>query len=159
MIKAINNSVPTLAVSVPVNEVLFNAIGELSNIADYLSQMKGHKSLAAATGDRAYYSNNRLTEQIRSAVERGQHFYTLTYSPKPYIDDGKWHKIGLAVDGPLTVSYRQGYFAQPSAETERLEAGKTKDIRERSPCRVHRPTSRSCSKHESSRTKRMTAAW
>ncbi len=221
LMKAIDNSVPTFAVSVPANEVFFNAIGELSNIAEYLGQMKGRKSLiwfagqfplaqvlggngaqqasefdemqeamksvyrkleaarvavfpvdvrgvvnasinvnlpvnpdptaassptiiagqaaeqqgswagmdalASATGGHAYYSDNALAQQLRSAVDLGRHFYTLAYSPTPYAEDGAWHKVTVTVDGGYTVSYREGYFAVPSAEQQRMEAAKTRN--------------------------------
>jgi VWFA-related protein len=69
-------------------------------------------SIAAATGGRAYYSNNDLDSVTRQALNVGSHAYTLTYSPHPYAADGSWHKVRVTVDGGYTVSYRQGYYAQ-----------------------------------------------
>ena len=214
LIKAINNSIPTLAVSIPQEEVFYNAIAELSNIADTLVQAQGRKSLiwftgkfplsqtlggngaegvhefdatrealksvyrkletariavfpidvrgvmdaslavnlqaatkpnqaqgpnmiaggaaevqgswggmdevASATGGHAFHGRNGLTGDIRSAVDLGRHFYTLSYSARPYTEDGQWHKIHIVVDGGYVASYREGYFARSSAADEQL---------------------------------------
>jgi VWFA-related protein len=219
--KAVNRCVPTYGVRVPTEQIFFNAVGEVSNIADYLRQVEGRKSLiwfagqfplalplggngaeqgidydqskealksvyrkleasrvavfpidvrgvvdaslalnrpagsnqpgqqmptmaaggaaeqqgswnemdelASATGGHAFYSNNRLAGELESAVDLGRHFYTLSYNPKPYAEDGSWHTVKIMVDGPYKLSYRNGYFAKPSAETQRLELAKRTD--------------------------------
>ncbi len=221
LMQAVDQCVPTYGVRVPPAQIFLNAVGQISNIADYLRQIEGRKSLiwfagqfplaqtlggngaehgidydqsqealksvyrkleasrvavfpidvrgvvsaslalnrppdpnqqgqqmptmaaggaaeqqgswngmdelAAATGGHAYYSNNRLAGELQSAVDLGSHFYTLTYVPEPFADDGKWHSVKVTVDGPYRVSYRVGYFAKPSAATQRLEASKKSD--------------------------------
>jgi VWFA-related protein len=217
LIRAVSNSIPTLAVSVPQGEVFYNAIAELSNIADTLVQAQGRKSLlwfagkfplsqtlggngaegmhefdatqealksvyrkleaarvavfpidargamdaslavnlqaatkpdqtqgpnmiaggaaevagswsgmdelASATGGRAFHGNNRVAKEIGAAVDLGRHFYTLSYSANPYAEDGRWHKVRIAVDGGYVASYREGYFAiSPVATEQRLNA-------------------------------------
>jgi VWFA-related protein len=217
LIKALNNSIPTLAVAVPQNEVFYNEITELSNIADTLVPSQGRKSLiwftgrfplsqtlggngaevaddfnatrealksvyrkldaariavfpidvrgsmdaslavslqaatkpdqsngpnmiaggaaevqgswsgmdeiASATGGQAFHGNNHLAEQIRSAVDFGRHFYTLSYSVHPYAENGQWHKVHITVDGRYAIRYREGYFARsPVAIEQRLNA-------------------------------------
>jgi hypothetical protein len=84
-------------------------------------------ALASATGGHAFYSNNRLAGELESAVDLGRRFYTLSYNPKPYAEDGSWHTVKITVDGPYKLSYRNGYFAKPSAETQRLELTKKND--------------------------------
>jgi VWFA-related protein len=213
LIKAVNNSIPTFAVSVPQDEVFYNAIAEVSNIADYLTQAQGRKSLiwfagrfplsqalggngaegahdfsgsqealksvyrkleaarvavfpidvrgsmdaslavslpgatkpeqesqgpnmiaggaaevqgswdgmdglAAATGGRAFHGNNRLMEQVRAAVDLGRHYYTLSYSARPYVENGAWHKVRIVVDGQYKASYREGYFARSAVAAD-----------------------------------------
>jgi hypothetical protein len=216
--------VPTYGVHVPTEQVFFNVVGEISNIADYLGQVKGRKSLiwfsgqfplaqtlggngaehgidydqsqealksayrkleasrvavfpidvrgvvsaslalsrpvgqsqpgqqgpemptiasggaaeqqgswggmdevAAMSGGHAFYSNNRVAGELQSAVDLGRHFYTLAYSPKPFVEDGKWHKVKVTVDGPYLLSYRSGYFANPSTEMRSPERIKNSD--------------------------------
>jgi VWFA-related protein len=213
LIRAVNNSVPTFAVTVPQDEVFYNAIAELSNVADYLVQAQGRKSLiwfagrfplsqtlggngaegahdfsasrealksvyrkleaarvvvfpidvrgsmdaslavslpaatqpnqqsqgpnmiaggaaevqgswegmdglAAATGGRAFHGNNRLTEQVRAAVDLGRHFYTLSYSAEPYAENGAWHAVRISLEGKYDASYRDGYFARSPMAAE-----------------------------------------
>jgi VWFA-related protein len=219
--KAVDRCVPTYGVRVPPEQMFFNAVGEVSNIADYLRQVEGRKSLiwfagqfplaqtlggngaeqgidydqskealrlvyrkleasrvavfpidvrgvvdaslalsrpagssqpgpqmptmaaggaaeqqgswnkmdelASATGGHAFYSNNRLAGELQLAVELGRHFYTLSYNPKPHAEDGSWHTVKITVDGPYLLSYRNGYFAKPSAEMQRLELAKKTD--------------------------------
>ncbi len=215
LMKAVDQCVPTYGVRVPPEQIFFNAVGQISNIADYLGQIQGRKSLiwfagqfplaqtlggngaehaidydrseealksvyrkleasrvavfpidvrgvvnaslalnrpadpsqqgqqmptmaaggaaeqqgswngmdelASATGGHAYYSNNRLANELRSAVDFASHFYTLAYVPKPFVQDGRWHRVKVTIDGPYRLSYRTGYFAGPSAAKHCLE--------------------------------------
>ncbi len=84
--------------------------------------------LGDATGGHAFYSNNAVSEVIRAAVTLATRSYTLSYRPEPGLNDGKWHKVQLKVDGPYTVHYRTGYFAGQAVAPERpiLRAGGTK---------------------------------
>ncbi len=45
LMKAVDQCVPTYGVRVPPEQVFFNAVGQISNIADYLRQIQGRKSL------------------------------------------------------------------------------------------------------------------
>ena len=70
------------------------------------------QEVAAATGGTAFFNNNGLTQITTHLTSTGGDFYTLTYSPRDYREDRKWHKVAIAVDGPgYTLSYRRGYFA------------------------------------------------
>jgi hypothetical protein len=67
---------------------------------------------AQATGGRALYNNNGLSQFASHLVETSGSFYTLTYSPLNFHFDDKWHKVRIKVDrSSYQLSYRQGYFA------------------------------------------------
>jgi VWFA-related protein len=67
--------------------------------------------MAAATGGRAYYNNNGLSQIASQVVSDDASYYTLTYSPDDLHLDNKWHKLKVKADGPpYVLSYRQGYF-------------------------------------------------
>ena len=68
--------------------------------------------VAQATGGKAYYNNNGLDAITSKVLDTDRSFYTLTYTPKDFKYDNKWHKVSVTVDGaPTTLSYRRGYFA------------------------------------------------
>jgi VWFA-related protein len=67
---------------------------------------------AQATGGRAFYNNNGLSQIALQLVDTSGSFYTLTYSPPNFHLDNKWHKVRIKLDGSsYRVSYRRGYFA------------------------------------------------
>lgn len=67
--------------------------------------------MAAATGGRAYYNNNGLSQIASQVVSNDASYYTLTYSPDDLHLDNKWHKLKVNVGEPsYKLSYRQGYF-------------------------------------------------
>ena len=49
-------------------------------------------TIAAATGGHAYYSNNRPSELIDKALEHGESYYTLSYSPQ----NSEFRRVGAA---------------------------------------------------------------
>ena len=86
--------------------------------AVYPSGMLGQHALmsevAEATGGRAFFNNNGLKEAAAHITSTGGDYYTLTYSPRDYKEDKKWHKVKITLDStdsPYTLSYRRGYFA------------------------------------------------
>jgi VWFA-related protein len=67
--------------------------------------------MAAATGGRANYNNNGLSQIASEVVSEDGSYYTLTYSPDDLHLDNKWHKLKVKVDEPsYELNYRQGYF-------------------------------------------------
>lgn len=87
----------------------------LTNSADsnQASQQFLMGEVANATGGRAFINTNGLKDIAARVTSTGGDFYTLTYSPRNYRQDGKWHKVAIAVDAPAgsSLSYRHGYFA------------------------------------------------
>ena len=69
--------------------------------------------VANATGGKAFYNSNGLQQIAAHVTATGGDFYTLTYSPRDYREDRKWHKVQISVDGAAgyVLSYRHGYFA------------------------------------------------
>jgi VWFA-related protein len=73
------------------------------------------ETLAEATGGKAFYNTNSLTDATREAIDLGSNYYTLTYVPT----DRNWNHAYRPIHIDLTsthdakLSYRPGYFADP----------------------------------------------
>jgi VWFA-related protein len=90
---------------------------------DALSYDHHEDDIAASTGGRAYYGNNKLVELLDKAMENGQSYYTLTYSPTNTKYDGSERNIRVALadkDRNYKLTYRTGYFGV--SDDEALEA-------------------------------------
>src|SRR5882757_3518570 len=74
--------------------------------------------MAEATGGRAFYNTNGLTQAVATAINDGSNFYTLTYTPSNPASDGKFRKIKvqLAQSG-VNLAYRHGYYADDPHKT------------------------------------------
>jgi VWFA-related protein len=71
---------------------------------------------ARATGGKAFFNNNGLTEIATHVLGSDGSFYTLTYSPHDFHFDNKWHKVRVTLNEEgYELSYRRGYFADGSA--------------------------------------------
>lgn len=68
------------------------------------------REMAAATGGLAFFNTNDLGKVAGRVLATDRDFYTLTYAPHEVKLDNRWHKVRVHVDGPYTLSYRQGYF-------------------------------------------------
>ncbi len=95
-------------------------------------QMTGQHGMmedaAQATGGRAFYNNNGLSQIAFHLVNTSGSFYTLTYSPPNFHFDNKWHKVRVKLDGSsYRLTYRHGYFAdaQISNGQKAAQPGKT----------------------------------
>jgi len=79
---------------------------------------------ADATGGQAFYNENDMAVVARQAMENGDNYYTLSYSPNDLRGNGSWHSVRVTVDGgPYTLSYRRGYFDDGPGATKALSAG------------------------------------
>jgi VWFA-related protein len=68
--------------------------------------------MAEATGGRAFYNTNGLTQAVATAITDGSNFYTLTYTPANPARDGKFRKIKVQLaQGGVKLAYRHGYYA------------------------------------------------
>ena len=84
------------------------------------------RSMAEATGGRAFVNTNGLTQAVATAIDEGSNFYTLTYTPSNSERDGKLRKIKiqLARRG-FNLAYRQGYYADRPNSIKSANAGPT----------------------------------
>jgi len=70
------------------------------------------QAMAEQTGGRVFYNNNDLELGIRSSINDGSTYYTLTYYPSNKTWDGRFRKIAITTTKPGTsLRYRQGYYA------------------------------------------------
>jgi len=103
------------------------------NRTDTAAQHALMKDVAQATGGHAVYNSNGIALAVAHIVEGDGDYYTLTYSPRDFAYDNKWHKVRVTMPGTdYTLSYRRGYFAdgtiadtedqQPSRSRPRLRA-------------------------------------
>jgi VWFA-related protein len=97
-----------------------------------LAQHAVMSNVAEATGGHAVYDYNGLALAAAEIIHNDGDYYTLTYSPRNFRYDNKWHKVRVTLPGTYyTLSYRRGYFAdgtdpakqQPSRPRTRLLAG------------------------------------
>jgi VWFA-related protein len=78
------------------------------------------QQIAEETGGHAYYDTNGIKDAVASAIESGEKYYTLAYTPSDANFDGKFRKIEVkfAGDKKYRLAYRPGYFADaPDAHT------------------------------------------
>jgi VWFA-related protein len=68
--------------------------------------------VAEATGGRAVYDYNGLALAATQIIQDDGEYYTLTYSPRNFRYDNKWHKVRVTLPRTYyTLRYRRGYFA------------------------------------------------
>jgi VWFA-related protein len=68
--------------------------------------------IAHATGGVARF-NNDLSASLLQALQQGESYYTISYTPQDARWDGNYHQFRLALDRPgVQVVFRQGYYAR-----------------------------------------------
>jgi VWFA-related protein len=94
-------------------EVRFSSIGTMQVMAEQ-------------TGGRVFYNSNDLELGIRSSVNDGSTYYTLTYYPENKTWDGKFRKIAVkSARAGTSLRYRQGYYAiDPGAPVSKKDTDK-----------------------------------
>ena len=81
------------------------------------AQQIAMESLARETGGQAFYNTNGLDHAITQAVQEGEHYYTMTYTPTNTANDGKFRNIRVKLaKGNYKISYRRGYYPEAGAE-------------------------------------------
>ena len=85
------------------------------------------RALAEATGGRAFYSTNDVTAALDEATDIGGNYYSLTYSPTNFKDDGGRRSVAVRVVQPgYKLSYRRFYFTaalKPGDESAKAQQG------------------------------------
>ena len=84
----------------------------------FVASKAAEEEIASLTGGRAFYSDNGLVDILNTATEDGGNYYTLTYSPPAFTNDGKCHNITVKLDQEkYQLSYRHDYCRVPLLST------------------------------------------
>jgi hypothetical protein len=80
------------------------------------------KEFASRTGGVAYYNRNDIDRGIRKALDEEREVYFLSYTPRPFTEDGSFHKIRLeTAQRGVRLRYRQGYYAPGLRGAQKLK--------------------------------------
>jgi VWFA-related protein len=106
LIKKVSDSL--MAAQVAVYPVDAGALGK----DDHLASQHTMDSMAESTGGKSFKNSNDLVMGLRTSIEDGSTYYTLTYYPENKKWDGLFRRIQVKT-GPSNVSlrYREGYYA------------------------------------------------
>lgn len=89
------------------------------SVGPFLSQWGAMDLIAAETGGRAIYNDNRIEIAMRDVMDENHVAYILGYYPGDKAWDGKYHKIQVKADRPgAIVRCRKGYYAKDDAPPE-----------------------------------------
>jgi VWFA-related protein len=87
---------------------------QMNAAGDHMSM----ETLAQATGGRAIFNTNGLSEAVGKVQAIGENYYTLAYSPTNKHYDGSLRKIEVRIDVPdAKLDYRRGYYADDPAKS------------------------------------------
>src|SRR5260370_7549668 len=79
---------------------------------DHLAAQHTMNNLADSTGGRAFYNRNDLIVELRTSLEDGASYYTLSYYPDNKNWDGKFRVIAVTSTRPgLSLRYWIDYYA------------------------------------------------
>jgi VWFA-related protein len=92
-----------------------SAAGGMAGYSVTAIDQQQEDQIALATGGHAYYSDNGVRQVMEKAVELGESYYTLSYSPSNTKYDGLERHIQVTLQGgkDYTLSYRRMYYAVP----------------------------------------------
>ena len=87
---------------------------------DHLASQHTMDSMADRTGGKSFKNSNDLVLGLRSSMEDGSTYYTLTYYPDNKTWDGQFRTIQVKGDLPgVHLRYRQGYYAVDPEKTNK----------------------------------------
>jgi VWFA-related protein len=89
-------------------------------VGDTVSDHLLMDSIAAASGGKAYYGNNRIGELIDKAVDHGANYYSISYEPTNTKYDGLQRNIEIALSKKYnyTLNYRTIYYGVSDDEVQ-----------------------------------------
>jgi VWFA-related protein len=97
-----------MAAQVAVYPVDAGALGK----DDHLGSQHTMDSMAESTGGRAFKNSNDLVMGLRTSIEDGSTYYTLTYYPENKKWDGLFRRIQVKSErSNVSLRYREGYYA------------------------------------------------
>ncbi|MBZ5525749.1 MAG: VWA domain-containing protein [Acidobacteriia bacterium] len=80
-------------------------------------------SMAERTGGKSFYNRNDIETGVRTSIDDGSTYYSLSYYPKNRTWDNKFRRIEIKVTRPgVKLKYRQGYYAQSPTLGESADA-------------------------------------
>jgi VWFA-related protein len=106
-----------------------NSRGVMQNVQAFsTSQAEEHatmQNLAEATGGKAFYNTNGITQAVTEALSSGSNYYTLSYTPTDRDWNGRFRSFHVKlIDAPADdkLTYRPGYFATKPRAPRKVEA-------------------------------------
>jgi VWFA-related protein len=79
------------------------------------------QELAADTGGNFFHNSNDFLKGLRQALDDGEAYYLLAYTPTYLIADGKFHRIKVEVDQKnVVIRAKKGYYAPAVPQGPRL---------------------------------------
>jgi VWFA-related protein len=79
---------------------------------DHLASQHTMDNMAESTGGKSFKNSNDLVLGLRSGIEDGSTYYTLTYYPENKKWDGQFRTIQVKSSrGNVSLRYREGYYA------------------------------------------------
>jgi VWFA-related protein len=111
LIKKVSDSL--MAAQVAVYPVDAGAVGK----DDHLASQHTMDSMAENTGGKSFKNSNDLVLGLRTSIEDGSTYYTLTYYPENKKWDGQFRTIQVKSDrANVSLRYRDGYYALDPAK-------------------------------------------
>jgi VWFA-related protein len=106
LIKKVSDSL--MSAQVAVYPVDAGAVGK----DDHLASQHTMDNMAESTGGKSFKNSNDLVLGLRSGIEDGSTYYTLTYYPENKNWDGQFRRIQVKSDrANVSLRYREGYYA------------------------------------------------
>jgi VWFA-related protein len=106
LIKKVSDAL--MAAQVAVYPVDAGAVGK----DDHLASQHTMDNMAESTGGKSFKNSNDLVLGLRSGIEDGSTYYTLTYYPENKNWDGQFRTIQVKSSrGNVSLRYREGYYA------------------------------------------------
>ncbi|HEY4388154.1 MAG TPA: VWA domain-containing protein, partial [Ktedonobacteraceae bacterium] len=79
---------------------------------DHLASQHTMDNMAEGTGGKSFKNSNDLVLGLRTGIEDGSTYYTLTYYPENKNWDGQFRRIQVKSNrGNISLRYREGYYA------------------------------------------------
>ena len=97
---------------------------------DHLGSQHTMSELAYSTGGRAFFNSNDLEVSLRTSLDDGSSYYTLTYYPDNKEWNGKFRTISIKATRPgAKLRYRLGYYAiDPNAASKEETKAASEDF-------------------------------
>jgi VWFA-related protein len=122
LVKKVSDSL--MAAQVAVYPVDAGALGK----DDHLASQHTMDDMAESTGGKSFKNSNDLALGLRTSIEDGSTYYTLTYYPENKTWDGQFRTIQVKSTRPgVSLRYRQGYYA---LDPEKLNKEETDTVAE-----------------------------